>query len=128
MCGLLLGKMRMNLLMRKKHLMSPYITYRDIDQDGKLGYYILQREFPHYIGIISEHSKESVVPSIQITNYYLWVIFNGTLRGNLIPGYKNIAEDIKFVVNDMAIWYYAMRIVPNEKKYKKFKYDSSPIK
>lgn len=108
--------------------MSPYITYRDIDQDGKLGYYILQREFPHYIGIISEHSKESVVPSIQITNYYLWVIFNGTLRGNLIPGYKNIAEDIKFVVNDMAIWYYAMRIVPNEKKYKKFKYDSSPIK
>lgn len=105
-----------------------YITYRDNDENGELQYYILQREFPHYIGLISTYPKDSLIPSIQITNYYLWVIFNGSLRGNLIPGYKSISEDIKFVLNDMATWYYAYRIIPNEKKYKKFKYDSSPNK
>lgn len=103
-----------------------YISYRENDEDGELQYYILQRDFPHYIGLISTYPKDSIVPSIQITNYYLWVVFNGSLRGSLIPGYKNIEKDIKFVLNDMAIWYYAYRIVPNEKKYKKFKYDSSP--
>ena len=71
---------------------------------------------------------DSIIPSIQVTNYYLWVVFSGSLRGSLIPGYKNIEKDIKFVLNDMATWYYSYRIVLNEKKYKKFKYDSSPNK
>ena len=105
--------------------MSPYITYRELDNAGELQYYILQRDFPHYIGLISTYPKENIILPIQITGYYLWVNFDGTLRGDLIPNYRNISEDIKFVINEMAIWYYANRIVPKHKKYKKFKYDSS---
>jgi hypothetical protein len=107
--------------------MQKYITFRDFDDVGELRYYILQKDYPHYISAISTLPKQSLISSIQITNYYLWIEFMGTLRGSLVPNYRNITEDIKFVVNDMAIWYYANRIVPNEKKYKKFKYDSSPI-
>ena len=107
--------------------MQKYVTFRDVNDFGELQYYILQREFPHYLSVISTFPRESIISSIPITNYYLWVVFNGTLRGNLIPSHKNTLEDIKFVLNDMAIWYYANRIVPNEKKYKKFKYDSSSI-
>jgi hypothetical protein len=101
--------------------MSPYITYRDIDSNGELGYFILQRDFPHYIGQIITIPKKSIIPPIQVTGYYIWVNFNGTLRGNSVPGYRNIGEDIKFVINDMAIWYYANRVIPEHKKYKKFK-------
>ena len=107
--------------------MQKYITFRDADEAGELNYFILQKDFPHYLGLLSTLPIEHIIPSIPITNYYLWVVFNGTLRGNLIPSHKNTIEDIKFVLNDMAIWYYANRIVPNEKKYKRFKYDSSSI-
>jgi hypothetical protein len=106
--------------------MNPYITYRDIDSNGELGYFILQRDFPHYIGEIITIPKEGIIPPIQITGYYLWVNFSGTLRGNSVPGYRNIGEDIKFVINDMALWYYANRVIPEQKKYKKFKYDTIP--
>jgi hypothetical protein len=104
--------------------MNSYITYRDFDVEGELQYFILQREFPHYIGFISTYPKESIVYPIQITGYYLWVAFAGTLRGNLVPNYKSVSEDINLILNDMAVWYYANRIVTNPKKYKKFKYDT----
>lgn len=107
--------------------MKDYITFRDLDNENQLQYYVLQRDFPHYIAQISTYPKENLIPSIQITGYYLWIVFCGTLKGNLITGYKNTLEDIKFVMNDMAIWYYANRIVVNDKKYKKFKYDTSTI-
>lgn len=107
--------------------MQKYITFKDFNNVGELNYFILQRDFPHYLARISTFPNDIIVPSIPITNYYLWIVFNGTLRGNLIPSHKNTLEDIKFVINDMAIWYYANHIVPNEKKYKKFKYDSSSI-
>jgi hypothetical protein len=101
--------------------MIPYITYRDVDNNGELGYFILQKDFPHYIGQITTYPQERLIPSIQIAGYYLWVTFNGTIRGNIVPSYKNIEEDIKFVMNEMSIWYYANRIIDNPKKYKQFK-------
>jgi hypothetical protein len=105
--------------------MNNYITYRDLDVEGELQYFILQREFPHYIGMISTYQIDNLILPIQITGYYLWVNFAGTLRGNLIPNYRSISEDINLIINDMAVWYYANRIVTNPKKYKKFKYDTS---
>lgn len=105
--------------------MEKYITFRERDSEGELQYYILQRQFPHIVGEISTRPKEFIVQPIQITGYYLWLTLNGTLQGFLLPDYINIQEEIKFVINDMAIWYYANRIVPEHKKYKKFKYDSS---
>jgi hypothetical protein len=103
--------------------MSPFITFRDDDLQNGLQYYILQREYPHYMSVITEEKLDSIIPPQQITGYYLWVNFCGTLRGNLIPGYLHIQEDIKFVLNEMTQWYYINRVVPQHKKFKKFKYD-----
>jgi len=103
--------------------MSPFITFRDNDLQNGLQYYILQREYPHYMSVITEEKLDSIIPPQQITGYYLWVNFCGTLRGNLIPGYLHIQEDIKFVLNEMTQWYYINRVVPQHKKFKKFKYD-----
>jgi hypothetical protein len=104
--------------------MSPFITFRDFDSINGLQYYILQREYPHYLSVIAEEKKyDLIIQPQQITGYYLWVNFCGTLRGNIIPGYLHIQEDIKFVLNEMAEWYYINRVVPQHKKFKKFKYD-----
>ena len=100
--------------------MSPFITYRDIEE-GELQYYILQREFPHYVGIISTYPKTNFIESMPVTGYNLWIIFDGTIKGSVIPSYKNVYVDITSALNEMSNWYYANRIVPQEKKYKKFK-------
>lgn len=100
--------------------MSPFITYRDIEE-GELQYYILQREFPHYVGIISTYPKTNFIESMPIAGYNLWIVFDGTIKGEVIPSYKNVDVDIKNSLNEMSIWYYAHRIIPQEKKYKKFK-------
>lgn len=101
--------------------MSPFITYREADNNGQLQYYILQKEHPHFIGVISTSPTKLLVPAIPITAHNLWVVFDGTLRGSLIPSYLNVGEEIKSVMMDMAQWYYANRIAVEPKKYKKFK-------
>lgn len=100
--------------------MTPYITYRDKDEKGNLQYYILQRNFPHFVSVISAIPKTGTWQSA-VAGYNLWVIFNGTLRGNMIPDYKNISEEIQMVLDSMAGWYCSERIVPDPKRFKKFK-------
>ena len=110
--------------------MTPYITYRDIDERGELQYYILQRDFPHFIGVISPIPKMEFIPAIAISNYNLWVVFNWTLRGRMIPSYKEIEKEIVQQMSNMAEWYYENRILIEPKKYKKFKietYVPSPV-
>lgn len=103
--------------------MIPYITFRE--GDNGLQYYILQKEFPHYLCLITDYRLNSAIPPHKIVGYNLWVNFNGTIRGMVVPGYFDVQKDILFVMNDMADWFYANRIVPQDKKFKKFKNDSS---
>jgi len=105
--------------------MTKYITFREKDDKGELQYYILQRDFPHYVGLISNAPKESVLMQAPIAGHYLWVVFSGTLRGNMIPAYQEIYKEIESVFTNMSEWYYINRIKPNEKKYKKFKIQSN---
>lgn len=105
--------------------MSPYITFRDTDAEGELQYYILQRAYPNYVFLISNHPVESLIQSIQIPGYYMWVVFSGTLMGNFIPGYKNIIDELYHEMNQISIWYYENRILTNPKKYKNLSYDRS---
>ena len=100
--------------------MNKFITYREKDEAGILQYYILQKDFPHIIGIIDNKPSEGNWYS-PIAGYYLYVVFNYTLRGKMIPSYKNIGEEISAVLDSMATWFCAERILPDEKKYKKFK-------
>ncbi len=99
--------------------MNPFITYREKDENGVLQYYILQRDFPHFIGVI--------LPSFEVGNWYapisgymLWVNFAGTIRGGLIPSYRDISDEINYSMQKMADWYLPDRVLVNKKKYKKW--------
>lgn len=104
--------------------MSKFITYREEDKNGNLCYYILQKDFPHFVGIISTSPSEGTWQSA-IPNYNLWVVYAGTIRGNFVPSYRNISEETQSVFDEMAHWYYANRICEEPNKYKKFKINVS---
>jgi len=101
--------------------MNKYITFTDKDKSGEVKYFILQRDFPHCVGVISQTPKENTLAFSAIPGYWLYVCFDGTLRGAFVPGYKNIVEEVSRVMHDMAQWYYTGRVLQNEKKYSKFK-------
>jgi len=101
--------------------MDKYISYRETDEEDFLQYYILQKEFPHILVNISERPVVNFVQPVPINEYNLFLVFSGTLRGNVIPSFINIGEEIKSVMQDMSVWFYEYRIIPNEKKYKKWK-------
>ena len=101
--------------------MTRYITYRDNDSTGQLQYYVLQRDFPHYVGIVSVAPVSGAMCCSPIPGYNLFIVFTGVLRGDYIPAYSGVKADIEMVFNDMASWYLEERIKKDEKKYTKFK-------
>ena len=105
--------------------MNKYITFREEDKEGQLQYYILQRDFPNYVGVISEFPNLETLECVPIPGYSLYVQFSGTIRGNYVPSNSNISRELGLVFNDMASWYYSERILKNEKKYSKFKIKSN---
>ena len=97
-----------------------YITYREEDGEGVLRYYVLQKQFPHYVGVILEAPKHGTWQS-PIAGYNLWVCYAGTIRGNMIPSYKSVSQETQSVYDDMAQWYLVNRILKQPERYKKFK-------
>ena len=100
--------------------MSPYITFKDRDKEGSLQLYILQREEPSFVGIITDRYNNNSLACVNITGYRLWVKWGGTLRGNYFPSYFK-PEEIKEVFQKMADWYLESRITGDEKRFKKWK-------
>lgn len=100
--------------------MDKFITFREA-KDGVLQYYILQREFPHFIGKISEFPDKVLVFSFPVAGYNLWVSFGYTLRGKYIPSYPNVEKEIQQCLSDMALWFLDNRINQDKKRYAKFK-------
>lgn len=100
--------------------MIGFITYRELI-DGQLEYFILQKAFPHFVGRIVYAPVEGAIVNSPIPNYNLWVTFNGTLRGNMIPDYRNILDEIENAYANMAAWFWAERICMGEKRFQKFK-------
>ena len=101
--------------------MIPYVTFIESNEIGLITYYILQKEFPHFLCYVSKHPIIKIVKPVPIDNYKLWVVFLGCLRGNMIPSYNDIDEELTIIMSDMAQWYLQNRILTNEKKYKKCK-------
>lgn len=101
--------------------MNPFITFREFDNDGNLQYFILQRDFPHYVGYISPIPKNVIASGAPIMNYNLWVNFWGTIRGRFAPTYQNAGDEIGQIMFQMGEWFYQHRIMQDEKKYKKYK-------
>lgn len=100
--------------------MDAFITYREKDIDG-LQYYILQKEFPHFICKISFKPDKIFVNAVPIAGYKMWLVFNYCLRGKYLPSFKEIDKLILTVMEEMALWFLVNRILQDEKRYKKFK-------
>ena len=100
---------------------SPYLTFRDKDKNGDLQYYILQREQPHYVGIIKTAPSETAIVQHAVPGYHLWVVYSGVLRGNYIPSSKQQVFDLENIYMNMAMWFVTERIHDEEKRFKKFK-------
>lgn len=105
--------------------MSPFITFREMCAGGRLSYYVLQRDFPYIVGVINEAPPGNTIGASTVSGYNLWIVFNGTLRGNFIPSYRNITDEIQLVLDNMASWFLSERILPDEKKYKRFKINTN---
>ncbi len=99
--------------------MEKFITFRE-DTDDKTQYYILQRAFPHYICSIVDNQNYKSIMKVPVPQTNLFVAFAGTIRGNFIPDYKNVLDEVKVILHDMALWYYTNRIETNPKRYKKW--------
>ena len=99
--------------------MNPYITFREL-QDGKLEYFILQKEFPHFLGRIVMFPVERALVNEPVAGYNLFVTFNGVLSGNYYPS-TITADEMKLIFEKMALWFASERIIGNGKRFDKFK-------
>lgn len=97
-----------------------YITYRENNENGLLCYYILQKAFPHYIGLLSVGQLENTLASMPVGNYNLYVNFYGCLVGRFLPAYKDALQEIEAEMISMAEWFYYNRVLTQPKKYDKF--------
>lgn len=95
---------------------SPFITFKEGED-----YFILQKEFPHYVGKIVREPIEGAMINQPIGAYMLWVTFNGVLRGNFIPSYQDVYDEIVHVFFEMSQWFYTERILKDPKRYKKWR-------
>lgn len=100
--------------------MSPFVTFKDVDKTGELQYYILQRAFPHYVGIIKYKPNIDALIEVPVTNHNLWVSFAGTIRGNFMPSYPGWQKELEKTFLEMAIWFYQNRILKEPRRYKKW--------
>lgn len=106
-------------------MIPQYITYRENDSENRLCYYILQKAFPHYIGLLSVGQLENTLTSMPVGNYNLYVNFYGTLVGKFLPAYKDAIQEIELEMISMAEWFYYNRVLTQPKKYDKFKITST---
>lgn len=93
-------------------MQNPYIIYNENDSD-----YILQRNFPNYIGRVTS-KLERQIAQYPVAGYDLYISFAGTLNGNFIQmdslGIKH-AEEIMSVMSS----YFVQKL--DKEKYEKYK-------
>ncbi len=98
--------------------MIPFILFKEKDKNGNIQQYVLQREYPNYIGVISYRPIETALIQHPIANYNLWVIYSGTLKGNQIPLDKMALKDADDIYFNMAAWFYTEMDVNKYENYK----------
>ncbi len=101
--------------------MEPFITFRDRDKQGELQYYILQRAWPHYVGVIFTYPPADPIMTAAISGYNLFVVYSGTLQGRFLPSNPNWEVEVQGVFQDMATWFHQKRILTEPRRYKKLK-------
>src|SRR5678816_3056798 len=86
--------------------MIPYITFREMDEEGRLCFFILQKAFPNYIGLLVSSPREGGIVNAPIPKYRLWITYAGVLSGNFFPGHSGALQEVQQVFNSMSEWYY----------------------
>ena len=86
--------------------MQPFITYREENDEGVLCYYILQKSFPHYVGVIVGMPIFDAIVNAPLPEYNLYVSYAGCLHGNVVPSYSNSDAERDAIFYAMAEWYY----------------------
>lgn len=107
-------------------LNNNYITYRE-NYAGELQYFLLQKEWPHYVGMILDNPNYNSLYLFMIPNTKLYIAFFGTIQGRFIPSTNQVEKEIALIFVDMAEWYYKNRIESQPKKYKKWLLKSEQI-
>jgi hypothetical protein len=107
--------------------MNPFVTFKDTDKKGELQYYILQREYPHYVGQITYYPSGEAICQVPVSGHNLYVTFAGVLRGNYIPAYPKVNEEITAITHAMALWFYSKRVAIDPKRYKKWAIKPTPL-
>ena len=100
--------------------MSPFITFKDTNQNGELQLFVLQRDYPHFVGTLTYYPTGSAIVQVPITAHNLYMTFYGTLRGSYIPLANHIDIEMESVFHAMALWFYSERIMKDPKRYKKW--------
>jgi hypothetical protein len=107
--------------------MHPFITFREPLPDGEMGYFILQRAWPHYVGRIVTSGAENFLVAGQVPHHTMWVTFNGVLQGNLLPAHEQAVREATETMVRMAQWFSEERISPQPKKYAKWHFNHPSI-
>lgn len=86
--------------------MIPFILFKEKDKNGNIQQYVLQRDYPNYIGVVNFRPIETTICQQPIAGYNLWVNFNGSLRGNMMPLDKGSLKEMEEIFFNMACWFY----------------------
>lgn len=99
--------------------MIPFITYRELI-DGKLEYFVLQKEFPHFLGRVVMFPVEHSLVNEPVAGYNLFITFAGVLSGNYYPS-AITGDEMKLIFERMALWFASERVIGGGKRFDKFK-------
>lgn len=101
--------------------MEPFITFKEKDADGKDQFFVLQRKFPHYQAMILEYPREGTIATVPVPGHSFYLNFCGTIEGNYLLAKTGVEQEIQATLERMADWFYKNMIVPEPKRYKRFK-------
>jgi len=93
-------------------MQNPYIIYREDGSD-----YILQRNFPNYIGRITEKLERSIA-QYPIPGYNLYISFAGMLNGNFIQMDSLAVQHAEEIMSKMSS-FFVQKL--DKSKYEKYK-------
>lgn len=91
-------------------MQNPYIIYNENDSD-----YILQRNFPNYIGRVTS-KLERQIAQYPVAGYDLYISFAGTLNGNFIQMDKFAMQDAQEIMSEMSSFYCTKKFLDNSNK------------
>lgn len=93
-------------------MQNPYIIYNENGSD-----YILQRNFPNYIGRVTS-KLERQIAQYPVAGYDLYVSFVGTLNGNFIQMDNLAIQHTEEIMSSMSS-YFVQKL--DKEKYEKYK-------